>query len=147
MSNFLRKLEQLVDSLNDVPFSSLNLSYSRSPFDSEQKNESKRSSRHEQELTFLTYDLKCFVLYVTRNVQMELFRTNNEPWYQQQNPLKKLQGFFRLPVIQNSSASVPPEWQSHFHRGETTAVLFVLICGIPLTFVLRGEWPSCIKLN
>ena len=78
-----------MDSLNDVPFSSLNLSYSRSPFDSEQKNESKRSSRHEQELTFLTYDLKCFVLYVTRNVQMELFRTNNEPWYQQQNPLKK----------------------------------------------------------
>ena len=61
---------------DDVPFSSLELCYSRSPFDSEQKNESKRSSRHEQELTFLTYDLKCFVLYVTRNGHMELFRTN-----------------------------------------------------------------------
>ena len=73
--------------------------------------------------------------------------TINEPWHQQQNPLKKLQGFFRLPVIQNSSASVPPEWQSHFHRGETTAVLFVLICGIPLTLLLRGVLPSCIKLN
>ena len=73
--------------------------------------------------------------------------TINKPWHQQQNPLKKLQGFFRLPVIQNSSASVPPEWQSHFRRGETTAVLFVLICGIPLTLLLRGVWPSCIKLN
>ena len=50
-----------------VPFSFLELSYSRKPFDSEHNNESKRSSRHEQELTFFTYayDLKCFVLYVT----------------------------------------------------------------------------------
>ena len=43
-------------------------------------NESKRSSRHaiiEQELSFLTYDLKCFVLYEARNTgHMELFRTN-----------------------------------------------------------------------
>ena len=59
-------------------FSFLELSYSRKPFDSEHNDESKRSSRHEQELTFLTYayDLKCFVLYVTRNGHMELFRTN-----------------------------------------------------------------------
>ena len=62
----------------DVPFSSMELSCSRSPFYSEQKNESKMSSRHEQELTFLTYayGLKCFVFYVTRNGHMELFRTN-----------------------------------------------------------------------
>ena len=43
-------------------------------------NESKRSSRHaiiEQELSLLTYDLKCFVLYEARNTgHMELFRTN-----------------------------------------------------------------------
>ena len=63
---------------DDVPFSFLELSCSRKPFDSEQKNESKRSSRNGQELTFLTYayDLKCFVLYVTRNGHVELFRTN-----------------------------------------------------------------------
>ena len=63
---------------DDASFSSLELSCSRSPFDSEYNNESKRSSRHEQKLTFLTYayDLKCFVLYVTRNGHMELFRTN-----------------------------------------------------------------------
>ena len=58
-----------------VPFSFLELSYSRKPFDSEQKNESKRSSRRGQELTFLTYayDLKCFVLYVMRNGHVEYF--------------------------------------------------------------------------
>ena len=63
---------------DDASFSSLGLSCSRSPFDSEHNNESKRPSRHEQKLTFLTYayDLKCFVLYVTRNGHMELFRTN-----------------------------------------------------------------------
>ena len=40
--------------------------------------------------------------------------------------------------------------QSHCHiflRGETTVVLFVLISGIPLTVMLRGKCPSCIKLN
>ena len=63
-----------------VPFSSLELSYSRKPFDLGHNNESKRSSRHaiiEQELTFLTYDLNCFVLYEARNAgHMELFPTN-----------------------------------------------------------------------
>ena len=45
----------------------------------------------------------------------------------------------RLQVFHQSDSHI-------FLRGETTAVLFVLINWIPLTVILRGEWPSCIKL-
>ena len=46
----------------------------------------------------------------------------------------------RLQVFHQSDSHI-------FLRGETTVVLFVLISWIPLTVILRGEWPSCIKLN
>ena len=47
---------------------------------------------------------------------------------------------FRLQVFHQSHSHI-------FLRGETTVVLFVLISWIPLTVMLRGKCPSCIKLN
>ena len=145
-----------------VPFSSLELSYSRKPFDSEHNNESKRSSRHaiiEQELTFLTYDLKCFVLYEARNAgHMELFHTNLGYKKGTNNLLtshfvigrilwkncKDFSGYLlfkiRVQVFHQSDSHI-------FLLVETTVVLFVLISGIPLTVMLRGKRSSCIKLN
>ena len=59
-----------------------------------------------------------------------------------------------VPMIQESFEKTARIFQATcyskfqiFLRGETTIVLFVLISGIPLTVMLRGKCPSCIKLN